>query len=505
MPELFFSSCFADPEGQRLTIRDRVMTLNPTVDRNDDAAVRKLPIWLAENQKNLDLTAPTPSLDKAMICIEGVRESETYVAVVRERHGTGVDLSSTERLQASYFELELFEAALLGKPSYVFIMKGAEPGPRITSLLRLLAPALPGLRWEPLEEDEIFQRVETILVRQSRPKFYNILQRAVASGGHMSDLLTRVRHKSYVPARESPPIEFLDGLTDPTASIPQEALVQSILQRARFELNQNSKLSILWLAIRELMGAPISDPTMRSYLPLWDSALSDWNSAAAWFGLHGHPSMGCLAALGSQSRIRHQMAKSCHDLHGALASEYYSIAKNLGSATLKRSMLDASREHISVAMLEGETANLLNIRGSIRGAQGDVSGRIEDFNLALSLRLDGEVSSLSEIGVAKSELGFALVLSGKVSVGIAHLEDGVAMLENCPQLGFLVRAKRKLGRAYLRAGSPKLAIATLAAAHSLANDIKAFDQVSQIDRIAARLDRLFTLRTRPNSPHLIDE
>lgn len=489
--KVFFSSCFTDPEGERLALRDQVMALNPAFDRNDSTAVANLPVWLAENHPKLDVTAPTLPFEKAMLCVDGVRDADAYVAVVRTRHGTGVDLSPMDRVQASYFELELFEAALLRKPSYIFLMKGAEPSARIEKLLRLLAPALPGLCWQPLEEGEILRRVETILARQMHPKLFQHLRRARASGKRMADQLTGARHKPYEPMQSAPAIQFLGGMVDTTARPTSEALVASILEQAQGELNQHTKLTLLWIAIRELMGTPPTDPSSSKFLPLWDSTLSAWNSAAAWFGLHGHPLMGCLAALGSLTRIREQASGLVDAPHGAMASEYYSIAKQLGLPILRRSVLATSRRHIDAAFLKGDTSGNYAMRGSIRRAQGDNLGGIEDYKHVVELREGVENASSAAIGEAKSELGFALVFAGERHRGIACMEEGIALFESDRPSGFFVRAKRKLGRAYIRAGAPRQALSTLAEAHEMATKYGMMDQISRIDRLASKIDSMF--------------
>ncbi|WGM39755.1 hypothetical protein [Caulobacter sp. NIBR1757] len=487
--KLFFSSCFDDPERQRLNIRDRVMALNPPFDRDDPGAAANLPVWLAESHKVLDPNAPTLPLSKAMFCVSGVRESDVYVAVARSRHGSGVELSPGEQVQASYFELELFEAALLRKPAHIFLLKGAPPSPRLEGLLRLLAPAFPGLSWTPLDEDEIFHRVEALLERQTRPNRFPWLAGAVASGKRMADRLTGTRYQPYDPLDQPPGIQFLNGLGDPAATEPSRDVLEHLLAKADLEADHHGKLTFLWMAIRELMGAPPSEPRAMALIPYWDRALSAWNSAGAWYGLHGHPLMGCLAALGSLSRIRAANGDLRDAPHGALASEYYSIAKTLGAPWLKAEVLKTSSKHIDAAFLKGASSGNHALRGSILQAMGDRKSAIADYERTVDLRRNHEAATPGSIGDALSELGFALVRSRQTRRGLDLMEEGVALLESEPPSGFLVRAKRKLGRAYLMAGAPLLALDTLSDAHELATRYAMLDQISQIDRLAGRINR----------------
>ena len=169
MSKVFFSSCFDDPEGQRLRIRDCVLQLNGQFDKNDKDAIAALPVWMAECHRDLDRAAPTSALRKAQICVDCVRDSGVYVAVVRSCYGSGVALQADEIAQVSYFGLELFEAALLQKPAYIFVLDSGEMSERLSSLLSLLQPALPGLDRKSKFEVEIFGSIRAILNQSPLP------------------------------------------------------------------------------------------------------------------------------------------------------------------------------------------------------------------------------------------------------------------------------------------------------------------------------------------------
>jgi hypothetical protein len=486
MSKVFFSSCFQDPRGERLRIRDRLMESNGKFDRNDPAAVAALPIWMAEQHPELDPGSPIGPLGKAEICVQGVRDCDVYVALVRSNHGSGVELRSKEPTQASFFELELFEAALLQKSAYVFVLNGGEPSERLAGLLNLLAPALPGFDRTPRTEDEIYDQIRAILDDTDRPRRQPALRRSRASGHRMSDLLTGARFDTYDPRSSAPKLRFLGGAHDPSLPRPNLDLARDAIRQASSRSNHSDRLTLFWIAIRELMGWPIESSPPADVVDLWGQALGGWNSAGAWYGLHGHPFMGCLAALGSLTELRLRASKPEDIPHGALSSEYYSIAKLLSRPDLKAEVLAASRAHIDVACLTGETAAKLAQRGSVKGAQGDTAGAIADYRQVVALRTDVEKASDDDIGQAKTELGFALVFAGRRAEGLKEMEDGISLFSGEPT-GFLIRAQRKLGRAYLRAGSPQRALDVLAQAYDNAVATGALDQGSQIDKIAHRL------------------
>src|SRR5438045_9518662 len=84
--------------------------------------------------------------------LENIRKAETVVCLLGcsrrgpEEHGTPIRIS--EKVSAvSYFEAELFMAALCGKPIELFVAEGFNPGPRLASLLHMLEFALPQDYW----------------------------------------------------------------------------------------------------------------------------------------------------------------------------------------------------------------------------------------------------------------------------------------------------------------------------------------------------------------------
>lgn len=486
MAKVFFSSCFDDPERQRLHIRDRLIAANGAFDKDDPASVAALPIWMAESYRSLDPGVPTAPFVKAMICVHGVRDSDIYIAVARSRHGSGVGLAADEIAQVSYFELELFEAALLQKPSFVFILDGGELSPRLAALLNLLEPALPGLDRTPRSEEDIFGRVLAILNQAQRTGGAKSFGAQAASGQRMSDVLTGLRFRRYDPLNAAPPLRFLGGVGDPSATRPNLDLVRDALGRTEQLASHHDRLTLLWIALRELMGAPIEDPRSVEAWPLWDQALGGWNTAGAWYGLHGHPLMGCLASLGSLADLEIRRSGAADVPHGALSSEYYSIARLLGGRDLRLRILETARGHIDAACSSGETAAKLAQRGSVRHAQGDVAGAITDFRRVVDLRRNVEHASNSDIAQGLTELGFALVFAGQVREGLRSMEEGIALFDG-PPTGFLVRAQRKLGRAYLRAGAPRRALDALAQAHDNAVRTGSLDQISRIDQLAAEV------------------
>ncbi|MBU8547271.1 MULTISPECIES: tetratricopeptide repeat protein, partial [Roseomonadaceae] len=445
--KIFFSSCFQEPKGTKLALRQRVIDgINPkkriTGERED---VENFPVWMAESWKILDQNNMVPFIEKAMFCVEGVRTSQTYVAVARSNYGSKIKIANGEDVQVSYFEMEIFEAALLQKPMKIFILEGEELTGRLKYVLDLLEPALPGLDRTPRSEDYIFACLQEMLEDLEQPRRSRRLRHLVGSAPRFTDQLMADRHFEYNPMAAGPPIRFLNGLGDLSAARPNESLVSTVLKDAQTELRHDRKLSLLWMAIRELMGAP---PTKANdeFVPLWEQALAAWSSAGAWYGLHGHPYMGCLAALSSLNSIKAERYGFPAGPHSGFASEYYSISKQAHRPKYRKDALDMALKHIEAEALKGEASGTSGLRGSILYALGDRKKAIADFRRALELRRSVEGADRSAIGESMSELGFALVRSLKFREGLSLLEQGVDLLQAGPVTGFVVRAKRKLAR-----------------------------------------------------------
>src|SRR5208283_1305515 len=65
---IFLSSCFEDPRGTRLGIRDRVWEIT-----GGAAAASHRPVWMAEDFPELRPESPWGAFDKCEFCLEGVR------------------------------------------------------------------------------------------------------------------------------------------------------------------------------------------------------------------------------------------------------------------------------------------------------------------------------------------------------------------------------------------------------------------------------------------------
>uniref|UniRef100_UPI0035CC2E28 DUF4062 domain-containing protein n=1 Tax=uncultured Bradyrhizobium sp. TaxID=199684 RepID=UPI0035CC2E28 len=431
---IFLSSALKDSGDARLRIRELV---GEAVKIRGAGADAYRPVWMAEDFPAFEPASSLPALEKVQLCLDGVREAECFVAVITGRHGSEVSVDGVGDVPTTYLEAELFEAAVLGKPAFVFVLEGHEPEPRLDSLLKVLEPFFPDINRRPVSEGEIVRQIESLVRYYDRPKWLRPFQMPPKLRQTVR-ALAALRHRPYDVQAGMPSLRFLKHPHDPNLPPPDPYKVELLLERADTTTAQQARLTILWFAIRELTGAPFTDPRFSAFTPLWDRALSAWRSAGAWYGLHAHIELGCLAALGSVCEIRKNTGKEPLP-HGALASEYYSIAGLMRS----QEMLAVSLRHVEEAIvLAGPNpANAITIRGSIYRRMGHLTAAIADYNfVAESKREEGGAA----YGGALSELGFAETLNRNLKKGISHMEEGLELLKQQPADGFTIRAMRKL-------------------------------------------------------------
>jgi tetratricopeptide (TPR) repeat protein len=482
---IFLSSCFTDPTGIRLRLRDRIQA---TIGKSKLSTEASQLIWMAEDFAAFQAGSPLGDLEKTALCLEGVRQAECFVAVMTSRHGSRISVEGAGEVPTSFFEAELFEAALLGKPSFIFLLDGYEPEGRLAGLLKVLEPSFPNMDLTPRSEDEILRRLDRLAEHYQRPRW---LRRLLVPPRleRLVDTQVSLRHRPYDPISSPPPLRFLETLSDPAVGRPDLGKVEALLDRASAEPAHQLRLTLVWFAIRALMGAPFDDPTCRDAVPLWDRAFRTWISNGAWYGLHSHFPMSCLAALGSLTDLRMSSiitgAQRSGLPHGSLASEYYSIAKLAGHADR---LLGLALEHIELAVGEAPDAagNQFAIRGSILLQLGRTDAALNDFRAVVDARREQGGPAYGE---ALSEFGYAMLRAGQPKRGLEKMEKGLELLQLGPPSGFQVRAMRKLALGYARCWKPVAALDLAADAYGVAEEIGAYDQMRQLGRLFAYLHK----------------
>jgi tetratricopeptide (TPR) repeat protein len=384
----------------------------------------------------------------------------------------------------SFFEAELFEAALLGKPSFFFALRGYEPEGKLANLMKLL-----GIECEVLSEDQIVRKIEGLVKHFQRPRWLRHML-AAPNLQRMMDTLIEMRHRSYDPRSSPPPFRFLEGARfDSHIGRLDAQAVELVLDRAYTAESHQTRLTLTWFAIRALMAAPYDDPRYKEFIPLWVRPFGVWANSATWYGLHGYCVMSHLAALGTLADIGFHSAReddAAHGLpHGALASEYYSIAK---LTSRPDPFFDLALTHIQLGMHSnaGDTTNQLAIKASILLGMKRFEEALKDYERVAKNRKEFGGQAYGE---GLSEWGYALLKTRKKSEGVARMEAGMELLKAGSPSGFQVRALRKLAEGYLRCGEIRAALDCAVEAHEVAVKIGAYDQIGFLERFAKKIKR----------------
>ncbi len=420
-----------------------------------------------------------------------IRKSSIFlVLLARQRYGTSL-IISRQQAHASFWEAELFYAALTGRRIKIFLIDDephlqSEPEPRLRSLLQILQFALPQEDWAgPYSRQTVVSAVREYLLsaeHSSSGKGLRILPKLIEA------LFTHRGLDAVGGLAPEESLQFLGGyLYDETVK-PNLGVAASILKSVQDLKDEERRLSRLWLAFRELSGSRIENIHDAEFLPYWNSFFGAWSSAGSWYGLHGHLHLGVLSALTTQARVRERMKRLRSSSWmeevtkypgGALASSRYSIARKVRPGKLKKLLLSAAIRDIDRELSEGseDPANLYAIRGSIYRQNGRYAAAVEDYKDVLRRRRDAGASE-AQIGEALSELGFGYLFCMRLLRGRELLEEGVKLLsQESRRIGFLARAKRKLAIAYALTGHPLKARREIEEARMLASRHGALDQI----------------------------
>lgn len=412
--------------------------------------------------------------------IQRIRESNIFVCILGgKRHGMSIDIGSTPS-SVTFFELELFQAALLQKQIYIFVRDDFDPEPRLKRLLEILDFYLPEWICQKRMNDRQIQEQCSRLVQKER------FTKPFRSICHLYRPIRRLVQGFYRQANNRK-IRYLEGEFEPRTEPPKRNIIEDVVKLVKEQPNEEKRLSRIWIGVRELMAAPYTTSVDLELLQYWDVLLGEWSKAGAWYGLHADTPLGCLAALNSVTDIRLQIEKQYSSRvlpqdtaypGGALASSKYSIAKLLYVKKDRKERFNEALDDANKAMLLpfADEAGLRAIRGSIYRQLGRLTDAILDYETVLNLRRKGGMSEPA-IGEAMSELGFAYLKQFHFRKGLDYCREGVELLRQGDRPSFLARGLRKLPVAYLCNGNPQKAYEAKHESEAVAMKHGAFDQL----------------------------
>jgi tetratricopeptide (TPR) repeat protein len=440
---------------------------------------KKTYVYIDEQFKHRNIERQK-DLEAADELISRVREANTFICILGgTSHGSSIKVYEYDS-KVSFFEIELFQAALLEKKIHVFVRNDFTPEPKLESLLGILKFAFP--EWRNIK-------------RQNEREILSGVERVVDQALHhqTSELWFKLRApinrlvQAFYTARAITPVFFMNNAIELRNEQPRLEILRPLVTDIEQQPNEEKRLSRLWLGLRELMAYSYENIRDEELLRYWNQLLSEWARAGAWYGLHADTPLGCLAALNSLTRVRQRLVTLKPEISesddnafpgGSLASSKYSIAKRLyiksdRETRFKEALHDLQR---SLEIPGSDQSGLLAIRGSIFRQMGRISECIKDYEEVLRIRIQTH-APVSQIGDALSELGFGYLRDFSPRKGLRFCQEGVEMLRQESQAGFLVRGLRKLAIAYIMNGRLNKAYELFQEARSIAVKCGAFDQL----------------------------
>lgn len=423
-------------------------------------------------------------LEAADELIGKVREADIFVCLLGgTRHGSAIKIDDRPS-STSFFEIELFQAALLNKEIHLFVRNDFAPEPRLQGLLNILRFAFPEWANRPAQtEDQIVADVQRLVDRIRARQALRPVVRLRAPINRLVQALYAARARGVA----KPSLFFLDGALEPRRKTPDEGILSSVVARLEHQRDEEKRLSRLWIGLRELMCLDYRDLKDKDLLKSWNYLFGEWARSGAWYGLHGDTPLGCLAALNSLTVVRDRLSSMYRSElppeetafpGGPLATAKYSIAKRLyvkrdREARFNEALQDLDR---SLTVSTDDKSGLLAIRGSIYRQVGRISEAVDDYEEVLRIRSQANAPA-SSIGDALSELGFGYLRQGQIVKALHYCKNGVEHLRQGGRAGFLARGLKKLSVAYLVNGRLIKAYEAWQEARSVALGHRAFDQL----------------------------
>ncbi len=414
----------------------------------------------------------------AAACLKKVDECDLYLAVFHGAYGGSRD---SHAASIALTDLEFFQAVSAGKKIRFYIIEPHEPEEELKALLTLVRTVAPETFGGSGSAGHVLRLIEDDIARHLDCPELRTTWRTRAFRSYKSGIV-RLR------SSELDSVEGLQVLPRGVCAAPThrsaDELESAISVLAAIE-DRSEKESQLSALLPELAAVPYNDRSCSPFYSAWDHFCEGWLRATAWRGHHNALRLGRLAMLNTQMVVRcllasggdrHQIAAQplppeakigdptpwlrAFSLGGALASEYYSLAKEQTIRSSKEKFLRRGLEFLHVAtrvrhfMREDERhgffAGLAAIRGHIYLELRDQTlDPVAAFEESLRLRKDAGMRGAA-LAEGKADLGHALVQHGLWKRGHNLLLEGVEELEAAMSEGFAARAKLKMAEYYLR-------------------------------------------------------
>ncbi len=456
-------------------------------------------LWVAEyDYPELNPEAKEP-LEIVDALLEQLKLCDLFICVLggnrnaEGKKGTPIQVSTVSS-QVSYFEIEVFQAALHRIPAIFLKRSDFVPSPDLAGFLELLRGCAIEARWiENLSNNQIKFEVERAIGEREELRAAS-QDRISLAAGELAERLLRQRGNLKGARPGQSDMLFLQGKElfheHSNGSFDK---AKTLLASASRESRHDHRLARLYLALRELMSMPDRHSEDSELLLLWNDLLDMWWGSAAWYGLHNHLSMGALGALSSQLKIRDRLSiyfpkeKGFRPPLGSLASAYFSLSKLVLDKQLQVELCDTgiSLSTEAIKLYGNEDPGIYAVRGSLLYIRGRHSWALWDFLRLyfLALRQPKNHRLNAE---ARSYLGKAFVKMRMHSLGESHLNESAHLwrqivLQEGNGKEFLIKTLKNLIELHLTKRNYDKALSVAHEAAVLIEELKAVDQKNQIE------------------------
>lgn len=382
----------------------------------------------------------------------------------------------------SMWELELFFAAYYQKPIYAIIEDGFETQERQRLMNCLQLIKLSAITIYPrVEKNNFIIQIERIISTEPKTGLINIYQYLAG--------LYNASKSSFSSDLGFYDYQLRTSNFESVAGDVNETEVQSIINEVKTLNNNQSKITRLYVAYRELRKAPITNDAFNKYLPLWNEVSSDFSGALAWSGIWGHEILGVINHLNDLAEIRKKLRDNKFNFtyeeishpYGAFASAYYSMAKLPINHRHKKEFYEKSLHNINLGLQVNkfDRAGLLTIRGSYYINRLNFWKAVDDFKEAYKI-LKSKATDEYQIADIESHYALSLFLSFRRAKGLDLINHSLQKFSYLEDSGAKARAYRKASYIYFLSGNISKGFEYRQLAKKIANDTGSLDQIRQL-------------------------
>lgn len=411
---------------------------------------------------------------------EKLSKSKLVVVIVSDvgprlfDHGSLIDKS-----EVSFWEIELYHAAILQIPTYIIIERGIDTYSR--KLLTNVFQILPSLSENIIIEDRggIADTVYNLICAVSQPKYPKIAK--------YLNCLQGLRKSPFDPKykifdKEASSLQFRSLVFADKRF--NESKVKHYIELASNEEHFQLRISLLYIAYRELLKEPFWDNIDEAILSHWLSVSFKLSEDLRWYGFHGHLQMGVIHHACDYGIIQSILMDRGEDVigklpyscYGAFASEYYSLYKYIKGDNLNKAY-ENIKQGLNSGFGEADKYRIISIRGACHLTSFQFNLAKDDFESVINF-LEIAGNEKNEIAHMYVKLGIATFFTWRFNRGFDLARKGLSMFSG--DSADKVRSLRILAFMYKITGRLRSAKKLSVEASEIAARIGAFDQVRKI-------------------------